>query len=62
MTKPDIGASVRARLFNKAKAEGRDFNLVLTRFPGPSKNFLPHPLTFQPRKLLTDDRTDPSTT
>ena len=32
MTGPDIGASVRARLLNKAKAEGQDFNLVLTRY------------------------------
>jgi hypothetical protein len=39
MTGPDIGASVRARLFNKAKAEGQDFNLVLTRFVVPSKIF-----------------------
>jgi len=28
----DIGASVRARLLNKAKAEGQDFNLILTRY------------------------------
>ncbi len=32
MTRPDIGASIRARLLNKAKAEGQDFNLVLTRY------------------------------
>ena len=32
MTGPDIGASIRARLLNKAKAEGQDFNLVLTRY------------------------------
>lgn len=30
--KADIGASVRARLLNRAKAQGIDFNLVLTRF------------------------------
>jgi hypothetical protein len=29
---PDIGASVRARLLNKAKAGGQDFNLVLTGY------------------------------
>lgn len=32
MSGPDIGASIRARLLNKAKAEGRDFNLILTRY------------------------------
>lgn len=32
MSGPDIGASVRARLLNKAKAEGQDFNLILTRY------------------------------
>ena len=32
MSGPDIGASIRARLLNKAKAEGQDFNLVLTRY------------------------------
>lgn len=32
MTGQDIGASVRARLLNKAKAERQDFNLVLTRY------------------------------
>ncbi len=32
MTGPDIGASIRARLLNKAKAEGQDFNLILTRY------------------------------
>ena len=32
MTGPDIGAFIRARLLNKAKAEGQDFNLVLTRY------------------------------
>jgi predicted nucleotidyltransferase component of viral defense system len=32
VTGPDIGASIRARLLNKAKAEGQDFNLVLTRY------------------------------
>jgi hypothetical protein len=39
MTGQDIGAFVRARLINKAKAERQDFNLVLTcyaleRLPG----------------------------
>src|SRR5699024_4167191 len=28
----NVGASVRARLFNKARAEKRDFSLVLTRY------------------------------
>lgn len=28
----DMGASVRARLLNKAKTEGQDFNLILTRY------------------------------
>ena len=32
MTGPDLTASVRARLLNKAKAEQQDFNLVLTRY------------------------------
>jgi hypothetical protein len=32
MTGPDLSASVRARLLNKAKAEQQDFNLVLTRY------------------------------
>jgi hypothetical protein len=32
VTGPNIGASVRARLLNKAKAGGQDFNLVLTRY------------------------------
>lgn len=32
MSGPDIGASIRARLLAKAKAEGQDFNLVLTRY------------------------------
>ena len=32
MTGPDIAASIRARLLNKAKVEGQDFNLVLTRY------------------------------
>lgn len=32
MSGTDIGASVRARLLNKAKAEGQDFNLILTRY------------------------------
>ncbi|HYN78669.1 MAG TPA: nucleotidyl transferase AbiEii/AbiGii toxin family protein, partial [Lamprocystis sp. (in: g-proteobacteria)] len=32
MTGRDIGASIRARLLNKAKAGGQDFNLVLTRY------------------------------
>jgi len=32
MTGPDLAASVRARLLNKAKAEQQDFNLVLTRY------------------------------
>ena len=32
MTGPDIGASIRARLLVKAKAGGKDFNLVLTRY------------------------------
>ena len=32
MTGPDIGASIRVRLLNKAKAERQDFNLVLTRY------------------------------
>lgn len=32
MTWPDMAASVRARLLNKAKAEQQDFNLVLTRY------------------------------
>jgi hypothetical protein len=32
VTGPDIGASIRARLLNKAKAEGQDFNRVLTRY------------------------------
>ena len=30
--KKDLGASVRARLLTKAKAEGSDFNLMLVRF------------------------------
>lgn len=32
MSEADVGASVRARLLNKAKADGQDFNLVLTRY------------------------------
>ena len=32
MSGSDIGASVRARLLNKARAEGQDFNLILTRY------------------------------
>ena len=32
MTGPDLAASVRARLLNKAKAEQQDFNLILTRY------------------------------
>jgi hypothetical protein len=32
VTGPDIGASIRARLLNKAKVEGQDFNLVLARY------------------------------
>jgi hypothetical protein len=32
MTGPDVAASVRARLLNKAKTEQQDFNLVLTRY------------------------------
>ncbi|EXJ16734.1 nucleotidyl transferase AbiEii/AbiGii toxin family protein [Imhoffiella purpurea] len=32
MSGPDIGASIRARLLKKAKAEGQDFNLILTRY------------------------------
>ncbi len=32
MTGQNVGASVRARLLNKAKAERQDFNLVLTRY------------------------------
>lgn len=32
MSGPDVGASVRARLLNKAKSEGQDFNLILTRY------------------------------
>jgi hypothetical protein len=31
MTGPDVGASIRARLLNKAKRAGADFNLMLTR-------------------------------
>lgn len=32
MTGPDVGASIRARLLNKAKMAGADFNLMLTRY------------------------------
>jgi len=32
MSGPDIGASVRARLLNKAKTKGQDFSLILTRY------------------------------
>ncbi len=32
MTKRNAAASVRARLLNRAREEGRDFNLVLTRY------------------------------
>jgi hypothetical protein len=32
MTGPDIGASIRARLLNKAKAGRQDFNLVSSRY------------------------------
>jgi predicted nucleotidyltransferase component of viral defense system len=32
VTGPDIGASIRARLLDKAKATRQDFNLVLTRY------------------------------
>jgi len=32
MTGRDIGASIRARLLNKAKAGRQDFNLVFSRY------------------------------
>ena len=32
MTKRNPGASVRARLLNKARAQGVDFQLLLTRY------------------------------
>lgn len=32
MTKRNPGASVRARLLNKARADGVDFQLLLTRY------------------------------
>lgn len=32
MNGPDVGASVRARLLTIAKADGQDFNFVLTRY------------------------------
>lgn len=32
MKHPNVAASVRARLLNKAKQDGQDFNLVLTRY------------------------------
>lgn len=32
MTGKNLGASIRARLLNKARAEKQDFNLLLTRY------------------------------
>ena len=32
MADKNIGASVRAKLKNKAQAEGKEFNLILTRY------------------------------
>lgn len=32
MNTKNLGASIRARILNKAKAEGVDFQLLLTRF------------------------------